>query len=71
MSLHDPELPEELRLLRETTRRFMREEVKPAEDKVEHDACSLPPELLEPLQRKAKQIGLWAVRAPSSTAARA
>ena len=64
MSLHDPELPEELRLLRETTRRFMREEVKPAEDKVEHDACSLPPELLEPLQRKAKQIGLWAVRAP-------
>ncbi len=64
MSLHDPELPEELRMLRETTRRFMREEVKPAEDKVEHDACSLPSELLEPLQRKAKEIGLWAVRAP-------
>ncbi len=64
MSFHDPDLPDELRMLRETTRRFMREEVRPAEDKVEHDACELPAELLEPLQRKAKAIGLWAMRAP-------
>ena len=64
MSFHDPDLPDELRMLRETTRRFMREEVRPAEDKVEHDACELPAELLEPQQRKAKAIGLWAMRAP-------
>jgi acyl-CoA dehydrogenase len=61
---HDAGLPDELIQLRETTRRFMREAVRPAEDQVAHDAISLPPELLEPLKRQAKEIGLWAVRAP-------
>ena len=56
--------PEELEHLRQTTRRFMREEVRPAEDKVEHDAYQLPAELLNPLQQKAKEIGLWALRSP-------
>ncbi len=64
MALHDPLLPEELRMLRDTTRRFMREEVKPLEDKVAHDAFELPEEWLRPLQQKAREIGLWAVRAP-------
>ena len=56
--------PEELEHLRQTTRRFMREEVRPAEDKVEHDAYQLPEELLNPLKQKAKEIGLWALRSP-------
>ena len=64
MALHDPLLPEELRMLRDTARRFMREEVKPLEDKVAHDAFELPDEWLRPLQKKAREIGLWAVRAP-------
>ena len=61
---HQAGLPEELGLLAETTRRFMKEEVCPAEDKVEHDAFSLPLALLEPLKKRAREIGLWAVRAP-------
>jgi len=56
---------DELEQLRQTTRRFMREEVRPAEDKVPHDSYELPAELLEPLRRKAKEIGLWAVRSPA------
>ncbi len=55
---------DELEQLRETTRRFMREEVRPAEEKVAHDAYQLPIELLGPLRKKAKEIGLWAVRSP-------
>lgn len=56
------ELPEELRMLQETIRRFMRGEVKSAEDKVEHDAYKLPPEALAALQKKAKTLGLWCFR---------
>lgn len=64
MSTHDAGLPEELLQIRATTRRFMRERVKPTEEKVAYDAYSLPQELLQPLQEQAKQMGLWAVRSP-------
>ena len=64
MSNHDAGLTEELIQIRETTRRFMQKEVRPAEDQVEHDAFELPETLLKPLQEKAKAIGLWAVRSP-------
>lgn len=59
------DLPEELRQVRETARRFMQKEVKPAEDKVPHDAYVLPPEVLRPLQAKARALGLWQVEAPA------
>jgi len=62
---HDSwELPEELRLMRDTTRRFMQSEVKPHEDKLPHDAYALPEDVLQPLQKKARDIGLWCVRSP-------
>jgi acyl-CoA dehydrogenase len=61
---HDAGLSEELIQIRETTRRFMRKEVAPAEAQVPHDAHELPEHLLKPLQKRAKGIGLWAVRAP-------
>lgn len=64
MLTHDAGLSEELIQIRDTTRRFMEKEVLPAEAKVEHDACELPEELLKPLQQRAKEIGLWAVRSP-------
>ncbi|HWX50221.1 MAG TPA: acyl-CoA dehydrogenase family protein [Roseomonas sp.] len=60
------ELPEELRMLRETARRFMQQEVKPVEDRQPHDAFSLPPEELKPLQAKARALGLWCVRTPEA-----
>jgi acyl-CoA dehydrogenase len=59
------ELPEELRMLRETTRRFMENEVKPAEAGEPHDAYELPVEKLRPLQAKAKALGLWCVQTPA------
>ena len=58
------ELSEELRLLQETVRRFMENEVRPAEDQADHDAFELPEDLLKPLQAKARDLGLWCIRTP-------
>jgi acyl-CoA dehydrogenase len=58
------ELPEELRLLQQTVRRFMENEVRPIEEQLEHDAFELPPEKLKPLQAKARELGLWCFRTP-------
>jgi len=58
------ELPEELRLLQETTRRFMEREVRPVEATEPHDSWKLPKEKLKPLQAKARAAGLWCVQTP-------
>ncbi|MFO1199389.1 MAG: acyl-CoA dehydrogenase family protein [Burkholderiaceae bacterium] len=65
MSTDSWELSEELRQIRDTVRRFMRAEVKPVEDTLEHDAYELPADALAPLQKKARDIGLWCVRSPA------
>jgi len=59
------ELPEELRMLQSTVRRFMQHEVKPEEDKLEHDATRFPPDVLTALQAKARALGLWCVESPA------
>jgi acyl-CoA dehydrogenase len=59
------ELPEELRMLRDTVRRFMTEEVRPAEAKAPHDAYDLEPETLRALQAKARANGLWLFETPA------
>jgi acyl-CoA dehydrogenase len=59
------ELPEELRMLRETVKRFMAEEVRPAEAKLPHDAYTLEDEPLKALQRKARDNGLWLFETPA------
>ncbi len=64
MSAESWELPEELRQVQDTVARFMAAEVKPAEDRLPHDAYELPPDTLRALQDKAKAIGLWCVRSP-------
>lgn len=58
------ELPEELQSLQDTIARFMRSEVKPVEDTLEHDAYRLPAEALAILQKKARELGLWCFRTP-------
>ncbi len=65
MMEHDGLLTDELRQLRDVTRRFMREEVRPAEEKVEHDAFALPTALLDPLVARAREIGIWGYRSPA------
>ena len=59
------ELPEDLRMLRDTIRRFMKEEVKPAEDKLPHDAYTIEPAPLKVLQKKARDVGLWCLETPA------
>lgn len=59
------EMPEELRMLQETTRKFMQREVKAAEENEPHDSYHLPDEKLKPLQQKARNIGLWCVQTPA------
>src|SRR5579859_1772131 len=58
------ELPEELRMLQQTVRRFMQQEVIPEEDKLPHDATEMPPDVLARLQAKARTAGLWQMQTP-------
>src|SRR5918997_203442 len=68
----DFELPEELRMLRATVARFVREELMPLEPVVIRreaergltDTPLIPPEAEEKLTRKAKEIGLYGIDVP-------
>ena len=57
-------LPDEYVMLADTVRRFMERDVRPAEDKMPHDATSLEPDDLARLQRQAREMGLWCVQSP-------
>lgn len=59
------QLPEEYRMLRDTVRRFMDKEVRPAEERLEHDANELPADLRAQLQARAREMGLWCVQSPA------
>jgi acyl-CoA dehydrogenase len=59
------ELPEQLRDLRSMVASFMANEVRPAEEGLDPDAYELPADVLAPLQRKAKQAGLWCIESPT------
>ena len=58
-------LPEEYVLLGDTVRRFMERDIRPAEEKLAHDATGLPPDVLAPLQAQARAMGLWCAQSPS------
>ena len=57
-------LPEELVLLREQVRRFVRDEIIPVEQRIDPDAPDIPAEDFKRLSAKAKAAGLWALGAP-------
>lgn len=59
------QLPDEVQMLQETVRRFMRTEVLPLEEKLEHDATSLLPDDLVRLRKQAQELGLWMLRTPA------
>lgn len=61
-----PLLPEELAMLRETVRRFIREEVWPLDEAQPHDAYELPAADLAALNEKAKALGLWCLASPEA-----
>jgi acyl-CoA dehydrogenase len=58
------QLPEELMLLRDQIRRFMREEVKPIEDRLAHDATGCSTEDKIYLKGLAEQMGLTRLTVP-------
>lgn len=58
------ELPEHLGMLRDTIRRFMADEVRPVEERQEHDCYALPKGDLQSLQAKARASGLWCMASP-------
>jgi acyl-CoA dehydrogenase len=57
-------LPDELRILREQVRRFIREEIVPLEQRIDPDAPGIPDEDFERLAAKTRAAGLWALGAP-------
>jgi len=58
------QLPEELVMLRDQVRRFMREEVKPIEDKLPHDATGCSSQDRAYLRGLAEQMGLTRLTVP-------
>ena len=61
---HGFELSEELLLLRDQVSRFMREHVKPIEDKLPHDALGCAPEDRRQLRAIAEEMGLTRMTVP-------
>lgn len=59
------QLPDEYRQLKDVMRRFMDTEVKAVDDQLPHDAYKVPEHLLLPLQKKARELGLWCFRTPA------
>ena len=57
-------LPDELLLMRDQIRRFMREEVKPVEDQLPHDALGCSAEDRARLRAKAEAMGLTRLTVP-------
>lgn len=60
----DFELPEDVRLLRETVRRFVDEELIPVEME-SMEGPDLKPEYKEKLEAKARELGLWKLDTPA------
>jgi hypothetical protein len=60
----DFELPEELRLLKETVRNFVDRELIPVE-MASMDGAIMRPEVRAPLEEKAKKLGLWHLDVPA------
>ncbi|MBI4525009.1 MAG: acyl-CoA dehydrogenase family protein [Deltaproteobacteria bacterium] len=60
----DFDLPEELKMLRETVRRFVEKEVIPLEREFRPEGEEMPERFLRPLQEKARALGLWLLEVP-------
>ncbi|HEX6512191.1 MAG TPA: acyl-CoA dehydrogenase [Chloroflexota bacterium] len=60
----DFELPEELKLMQQTVRRFVDRELMPLE-KTLPDLMDIPPHVREQLEAKVKEMGFWAAAVPA------
>lgn len=62
----DFDLPQETRMLQDTVRRFVDNELMPLEQSLPDrpNSFELPKEVQEPLEQKIRDLGLWAMDAP-------
>ena len=61
----DFELPEELRMFKESLRRFVNNELIPVERQtVAAEGEEIKPEFLEKFQQRAKDLGIWMMEVP-------
>src|SRR5260370_27597941 len=60
----DFELPEELRILKATLRRFVDTELIPIERETTDDE-QIKPQYLERFERRAKELGIWQLDVPT------
>jgi acyl-CoA dehydrogenase len=58
------DLPDHLQTLRETVESFVREEIVAVERSLPPESRAIPADRLEPLQSKARDLGLWCLDAP-------
>ena len=58
-------LPDELVALRDLVGRFVREQLRPAEDALGPEATAIPPAVLTGLRQRARSLGLWCLDAPA------
>ena len=58
------ELPEELRMARTVVREYIRNEIVPLEQDLEHDSIRLPQEEFDRLAPKTKEMGIWCIDVP-------
>lgn len=58
-------LPDELGALRDLVGRFVREQLRPAEDALGPEVTAIPPEVLTGLRQRARSLGLWCLDAPA------
>lgn len=61
---NDVELAYELDMLRDTVRRFIAEEIVPAEARLQPGAAKLDADMQAALQNRARELGLWALATP-------
>ena len=59
------ELSDELQMLRDLVRRFVGEQLRPAEAALPTDARRLPDDVLADLRVRARAVGLWCMDAPA------
>ena len=60
----DFELPEELRILKATLRRFVDNELIPIERETT-DGEKIKPQYIERFERRAKELGIWQLDVPT------
>lgn len=60
----DFELPQELKLIQQTVRRFVDKELMPLEKSLP-DLTDIPPEIRTQLEAKVKEMGFWAASTPA------